>query len=1043
MNDPARNGHASGAIAWMVHNRVAANLLMLVLLLGGLFMANSIKKEVFPAFDMNAVEITVAYPGASPAEVEQGIVLAIEDVISGVEGVDEIRSAANEGGATVTAELLDGADEQKVYQDIQQEIDRIRTFPLDAERPQVTLSTHRHLVQAVVLYGNADQRVLRELVEQVRDRLLQHPGITQVDLTGVRDFEIHVEVSRETLRRYGLTLSQIADTIDSATVEVPGGSVKTRAGEILLRVKQRSDWAREFARIPIITTRAGAVLRLGDIAGVSEGFDDRDRERSFNGQPAAGLDIYRVGEQTPTGVAQAVREVLAAVQPELPPGIHTAVNIDQSKVYQQRLELLLTNGFMGLVLVLVLLGLFLEFKLAFWVTLGIPTAFLGAFLFLPGFDVSVNMVSMFAFIIALGIVVDDAIIAGENIYEYRQRGMNFIAAAIEGARDVAVPVSFSILTNIVAFMPLYFVPGMVGKLFAIFPIVVACVFILSWVEALFVLPAHLAYTREGGATRAGRWLHRRQQAFSRGFGHFIRDRYGPALVFALRNRYLTVAVSAAIFITVIGYVASGRMGFVLMPTTESDRAVVTARLPYGSPLATSEQVRDRLLAAVDALVREHGGERLSAGVLADIDDNTVGITLYLTDPSVRPLTTGEVTRLWRDRVGAIPGVESLRFESDRGGPPSGAALTVELSHRDVDKLDRASAALAAALAQFPGATDVDDGFSPGKPQLDFRLLPEGRSLGLTAREVARQVRDAFFGAEALRQQRGRNEVKVYVRLPQAQRSSEYDIEQLLIRTPDGGEVPLRQVAEVSHSRAYTSIDRRDGRRAVAVTADVVPRQAANRIVAAIKADILPQLTRDYPGLSYSFEGQQADMRDSLSSLVTSFMVAMLVIYILLAIPFRSYIQPAIVMAAIPFGVVGAVLGHMLMGYSLSIISMMGLVALSGVVVNDSLVLIDYANRLRAGGQSAVDAIHDAGIRRFRPILLTTLTTFGGLAPMIFETSRQARFMIPMAISLGYGILFATLITLFLVPSLYLIVEDLKRRLGGGVEAPAASVGPDA
>ena len=1026
-------GHERGAIAWMVRNRVAPNLLMLVLLLGGLFMANNIKKEVFPDFDLNAVNITVAYPGASPEEVEQGIVLAVEDAVSGIEGVDEVRSTANEGSARVTVELLDNADEQKAYQEIQQEIDRITTFPEDAERPQVNLATHRRLVQAVVIYGEVEERVLRELAEQLRDRLLQNPGITQVELVGVRNYEIHVEVSRETLRRYGLTLTQIADTIDNATVELPGGSVKTSAGEILLRVKQRSDWARQFARIPVITTRAGAVLRLGDIASVKEGFDDSDRERSFNGQPAASLEVYRVGEQTPVGVARAVRETLAELQPELPQGIHTAVNIDQSKIYQQRLELLLTNGFMGLALVLLLLGLFLEFKLAFWVTMGIPTAFLGAFLFLPGFDVSINMVSMFAFIIALGIVVDDAIIAGENIYEYRQRGMNFIDAAIQGARDVALPVSFSILTNIVAFMPLYFVPGMVGKLFAIFPIVVGSVFTLSWIEALFVLPSHVAHTREGGVTGPGHWLHVRQQAFSHWVRHFIRDRYGPALVFALRNRYLTLAVGVAIFITAIGYVASGRMGFVLMPVTESDRAVVTAKLPYGSPMSTAEQVRDRLLAAADAVVGEHGGERLSDGVLADIDNNTVSITLYLTDPKVRPLTTGEVTRQWRERVGTIPGVESLRFESDRGGPASGAALTVELSHRDVDKLDKASAALAQALEQFPNAKDVDDGFSPGKQQLDFKMLPAGRSLGLTARDVARQVRNAFFGAEALRQQRGRNEVKVYVRLPEAQRSSEYDIEQLLIHTAGGGEVPLRQVAQVSRSRAYTSIDRRDGRRAVSVTADVVPRKAATGILASIKADTLPQLARDYPGLSYSFEGQQADMRDSLASLGESFLIALLVIYVLLAIPFRSYVQPAIVMVAIPFGVVGAVLGHIIMGYSLSIISMMGLVALAGVVVNDSLVLVDYANRLRAEGQNAFEAISNAGVRRFRPILLTTLTTFGGLAPMIFESSRQARFMIPMAISLGYGILFATLITLFLVPSLYLVLEDLGERVARGMQ----------
>ena len=528
---------------------------------------------------------------------------------------------------------------------------------------------------------------------------------------------------------------------------------------------------------------------------------------------------------------------------------------------------------------------------------------------------------------------------------------------------------------------------------------------------------------------AGEWLHQRQQAFSHQVRHFIRDRYGPVVTVCLRNRYLTVAAGIAILVAMVGYVASGRMGFVLMPATDSDRAVVEAVLPYGSPLQNSLAVRDQLLSAAETLVEENGGDRLSKGVLAVVDANEITARLYLTDPGVRPLSTAEVTRLWRERVGQIPGLESLKFQSNQGGPASGAALTVELSHRDVDVLDQASSVLAGELNEYANLKDIDDGFSPGKQQLDFRILPEGRSLGLTAREVARQVRSAFYGAEALRQQRGRNEIKVMVMLPASQRVSEYDIEQLLIHTPAGGDVPLRQVAEVARSRAYTSIERRDGRRTVDVTADVEPRRATSQVLATMKADTLPRLARDYPGLTYDFEGQQADMRESMASLMGGFVIAMIVIYALLAIPFRSYIQPVIVMAAIPFGLVGAVIGHIIMGYSLSIISMMGLVALAGVVVNDSLVMIVYANDLRRQGTNAIEAIQQAGIRRFRPILLTTITTFGGLAPMIFETSRQARFMIPMAISLGYGILFATLITLLLVPSLYLIVEDMRSRYG--------------
>ena len=1018
-----------GPIAWMVNNRVAPNLLMLVLLVGGLFMAGQIKKEVFPDFALDEVRVSVAYPGASPEEVEQGIVLAVEEAIDGVEGIDEIRSTASEGRGLVIAELVEGVDIQKVNQDIKQEIDRITTFPDDAEEPEVNLAMHRRLVQAVVVHGAASEWVLRELAEQLRDRLLQQAGITQVDLVSARDYEIRVEVSRETLRRYGLTLEGIARTIDNAAIEIPGGSIKTSGGEILLRVKQRRDWAEGFGEIPVITSRDGTVLRLRDIAHVSDAFEDVDRVRSFNGEPAVSLEVYRVGEQTPLGIAEDVRETLNAFEADLPPGIHTAVNIDQSRIYQQRLELLTRNGLIGLTLVLVMLGIFLEIKLAFWVTIGIPTAFLGAMLFLPGLGVSINMVSMFAFIIALGIVVDDAIIAGENIYEYRQRGMGPIEASIRGARDVAVPISYSILTNIVAFMPLYFVPGMVGKIFVIFPFVVGSVFVISWVEALFILPSHLAHSKSNGRTVAGEWLHQRQQAFSHQVRHFIRDRYGPLVTVCLRNRYLTVAAGIAILVAMIGYVASGRMGFVLMPATDSDRAVAEAVLPYGSPLQNTLAVRDQLLSAAETLVEENGGDRLSKGILAVVDANKIDARIYLTDPGVRPLSTAEVTRLWRERVGQLPGLESLKFKSNQGGPASGAALTVELSHRDVDVLDQASSILAGELSEYANLKDIDDGFSPGKQQLDFRLLPEGRSLGLTAREVARQVRSAFYGAEALRQQRGRNEIKVMVMLLASQRVSEYDIEQLLIHTPAGGDVPLRQVAEVARSRAYTSIERRDGRRTVNVTADVEPRRATSQVLATMKADTLPRLARDYPGLSYDFEGQQADMRESMASLMGGFVIAMMAIYALLAIPFRSYIQPVIVMAAIPFGLVGAVIGHIIMGYSLSIISMMGLVALAGVVVNDSLVMIVYANNLRRQGSNAIDAIQQAGIRRFRPILLTTITTFGGLAPMIFETSRQARFMIPMAISLGYGILFATLITLLLVPSLYLIIEDLRGRFG--------------
>jgi len=1018
----------SGAIAWMVHNRVSPNILMLTFLIGGLLFTTQVRQEVFPEFDLDIATVLVPYPGASPEEVERGIVLAVEEAVRGIDGVEEVIGIAAEGLATINIEIMTTADGQKVFEEIRQAIDRVTTFPADAERAVSSMLSRRREVMTLQLYGDTSERVLRELAEHARDRLLQQPEITQVELIGAREYEVHVEVPQAALRAYGLTLEQVAQRVEAAAVELPGGRIEARGGELLLRTSARRDWARDFAEIPLVTTPGGGVVRLGDVARVEDDFEEVDRFATFDGKPSIGIGVFRVGEQTPIRVADATRAALLQVEAELPPGVAFAIQQDRSEIYRDRLELLGRNALLGLILVLGLLSLFLEFRLAFWVTLGIPTSFLGALLFLPWLGVSINMISMFAFIIALGIVVDDAIIAGENIYENRLKGMNFMDAAIHGAREVALPVSFSILTNIVAFLPLMFVPGMMGLIWGVIPLVVTTVFLISWVEALFILPAHLAHGREPRRSGWSAALHRRQQAFSSGFSRFVANRYGPFLAAAVRRRYLTVACGIALLTIVVAWATSGRLGFILMPTVESDQAVVTAVLPFGSPRETVAAVRDKLVAAARATGAANGGERLMNGVFALVEENKIETTVYLTEPDVRPLSTDAFVRLWRERVGALAGLESIQFESDRGGPGRGPAITVELSHRDIDVLEHAGVTLGEALTEFGGTSDISDGHTAGKVQLDLQVAPEGSSLGLTNAGIARQVRDFFYGAEALRQQRGRSEVKVLVHLPPAERASEYDVEQLLLRTPAGRDVPLVQVATVERGRAYTDITRRDGRRTALVTANVQPVGATGQVLASVESDILPALVRDHPGLTYSFEGRQAEMRDSLNSLFAGLGLALVVIYVLLAIPFRSYTQPAIVMTAIPFGIVGAILGHQLMGYNLSVISLMGIVALSGVVVNDSLVMVDYANRRRAEGADAATAILNAGVRRFRPIALTTLTTFGGLAPMIFESSRQARFMIPMAISLGYGILFATVITLVLVPCLYLILDDAERGL---------------
>jgi multidrug efflux pump subunit AcrB len=1024
---------SKGQISWMAGNSVAANLLMAMLLIGGLFFMSQIKQEVFPEFSEDQVSIRVPYSGASPEEVEQGIILAVEEAVIGLDGVDEVTSSAKEGMGTVTVTLLNGSDLEKLAQDIQSEVDRITTLPEESEQPQVEIASHKRDVIALTLYGNQSEQILHGLADSFRSTLLQNPNITQVELGGIRPLEISIEISQEKLRAYNLTLDQIAQTLSSAAIELPGGGIKTSAGEILVRMQERRDYGDDFAKLPILTNNDGTQLLLEDIAEIKDGFEETDRYATYNGKRAVMIDVYRIGDQTPIEVADAVRAELEIWQQQLPPGVEAAVLKDQSEVFKQRRDLLLNNAYIGLALVLVLLGIFLESRLAFWVTMGIPISFMGAFLVLPFLGISINMISMFAFIIALGIVVDDAIVVGENVYKFRQQGLSPLKAAIAGAREVAMPVTFSILTNVVAFMPLCFIPGTIGKIFQVIPIVVITVFLVSLIESLFVLPAHLSHLKDNKRRGFLGRLHQFQQSFSNAFSRWIKQRYAPFLQLLLHHRYLTLTVAIAVLILTTSLVTSGRMGMTLFPKVESDFSKVAVSLPYGSDVAQTEAVRDRLIASAQQVADQYGDKPLVVGTFADLGkavdgtsgSHTLEIRAFLVDPEQRAISTEEFTQQWRQATGEISGLESILFQSDSGGPGSGKALTVELSHTNLEALELAGQELAEALSGYTIVSDINDGFAPGKEQLDFSMRPEGLSLGLSAKDVATQIRNAYDGAEVLRQQRGRNEVTVTVRLPKSERVSEYNLEEMILRNSSGIEIPLREAVNIERGRAYTSIDRRNGRRAISVTADIKPAEQVGQISAALKTGALPQLADRYPGLTYSFEGKEADMAESMTSLFMGLGLALLLIYGLLAIPFRSYLQPAIIMFSIPFGIVGAVLGHLLLGYSLSVMSMFGVVALSGVVVNDSLVLIDFANRLRREGKSALSAVIASGVMRFRPIILTTLTTFCGLMPMIFETSRQAKFMIPMAISLGFGILFATLIALLLVPCLYLVIEDLR------------------
>lgn len=1036
-----------GPLAWMAKNSVAANVLMVVLLLGGLVMlfGGQILQEVFPEVELDVITVSVAYPSANPEEVEQGVLLSIEEAVRGLEGIKEVRSTAVEGAGVVMAELLLGTNPDRALSDVKSAVDRITSFPVDAERPVVSLATNRSQVISLVLYGDVDEATLRRLAERARDDLLADPRITQVELAGVRAPEISIEVPLAALRKHHLTLEGIAQTIRRASVDLPGGDIRTEGGELLIRTKERRDQGTEFGDIVLLSRPDGTVLRVSDIATIRDGFAEVDREAFFNGKPAVKLNVFRVGSETPLDVSAAVHEYVEKAHASLPPGVSVSTWADAAEVYRDRIELLERNAYSGLVLVLLSLGLFLEIRLAFWVTMGIPVAVLGGLLFMPFMDVSLNMISLFAFILTLGMVVDDAIVVGEAVYMRRSQGYSPLEAAIAGIREVAVPVIFAVLTTCVAFMPLLFVPGVMGKFFRVIPIIVILVLLISLFESLFILPAHLAHVGEAPRRGIRGFLHRQQQRFSDGLEWFIDHMYAPVLKWALAYRYFTMAACVAILMGAWSIVIGGRLQFTFFPKIDGDVITASLEMPVGTPASETRKLQQRIVEAAQHVLDTQGqGKNISRGVYADLGaisslrrmpdgnlGNTAGhlatVMVYLVPTDERPLTAGQFAEHWRKAIGDIAGVERLTFDYTTGGP-AGAAIDVELSHPNAKVLENAAQRLAEALAGFAGVTDINKGYVEGKAQLDLKLTAEGRALGLTESDLARQIRSAFFGAEAARQQRGRDEVRTYVRLPRSDRETLHTIEELILISPQGVDVPLGRAATLSRSRAYTRIQRTGGRRTLNVTAEVVPGVAnANEVMASLRRDVLPAMAQDYPGLSFDLGGQQRDQAETMRSLGVGTVLALFAMFAMLAMAFRSYMQPIIVMTAIPFGVVGAILGHLMMGYDLSLMSMMGVVALAGVAVNDSLVMIVAINEYRKEGMTALEAVMAGGTRRFRPILLTSITTFFGLAPMIMETSVQARFLIPMAISLGYGVMFATAITLFFVPALYMALEDTLTR----------------
>ncbi|MFH1843172.1 MAG: efflux RND transporter permease subunit [bacterium] len=1049
----------NGLFRWFSTNHVAANLLMLFIMAAGLMTAVSIKQEVFPEVSLDLISVRVPYLGASPAEVEEGVCIKVEEQIQSIDGIKKITSTANEGMGVVLAELEITAEPQEVLDDIKAEVDRIITFPLETEKPIVSLIEPRRQVMDVVVYGEVSERSLKTLADNIRDDLTALPEITQADVVGTRPFEISIEVSEAMLRRYGLGLGQVTQAVRMNSLDMPGGSVKTAAGEILVRTKGQRYTGEEFARIVVITRSDGTQVTLDQIATVRDGFADVDVRSRFDGQPAAVVSVFRVGDEGVLRVANAVKRYVETKRPDLPAGIQIATWQDSSAIYRGRMNLLLKNGAFGLVLVFFCLALFLQMRLAFWVALGILISFLGAFWVLPLFGVSLNMISLFAFIVALGLVVDDAIVVGENIFTRREMGDTPQSAATDGAIEVAAPVIFAVLTTVVAFLPIANVEGLMGKFMFNVPVVVIAVLLFSLVESLLILPAHLSTVRQVGSAGSTaespvtglRGLYRRgKDAFARFLHSVIHNHYRRCLAWSLRQRPLVASLAMASLIVTMGLIAGGRIKWTMMPRVDADNMIVAMTMPQGTTVERTEEVIQQVEVALNDLsaevmqdrsedsppVVEHvfttvGSQPRSAGrfaVSTASGAHLAEVNAELLSAEQRGLASGDLARRWRELTGPVPEALSLSFSANlfRGS----SAIQVQLSSQDMEQLTTAATILKTELSNYPGVTDISDSFQEGKVEMKLALRPEARSLGLNLNDLARQVRHGFYGDEAMRIQRGRDEIKVMIRYPEAERRSLGHIENMMIRTPDGSEVPFYQVATVETGRGYATIERADRQRIVSVFADVDQGVTnAREVLLDLEDRVLPALMADHPGVRFSFEGEERDRAESLASLRHGFLLALLGIYTLLAVLFRSYLQPLVVMLAIPFGLIGAIWGHVLMGWDLTMLSMFGAVALTGVVVNDSLILIDFVNRARRAGAGRSEAVMEAGLRRFRPIILTSLTTFAGLTPLLLEKSLQARFLIPMAISLGFGVIFATGITLVLIPVGYTLLDDLKRRLG--------------
>ena len=1061
-------------VAWFASNGVVANLLMAVILVGGALSVPEIRKEVFPEFSIDLITVSVPYPGAAPEEVEEGICIRIEEAVQSLAGVKRITSTASEAMGVVNVEVLEGNDVRELLDEVKARVDAISTFPEEAEQPVIQEVIPRNQVINIAVSGPADERTLKRVAGQVRDEVVALPGITQAELSGARPYEVSIEVSEDALLRHGLDFDQVAQAVRRSSLDLPGGSVRTRAGEILLRTKSQAYVGEEFRQLTLLSRPDGTRILLGDVARVVDGFAETDQAARFDGQPAILVQVFRVGSQSALEIAAAVREYVERKRLQLPEGLALTTWKDDSRILRSRLDLLMKNGLAGLALVVLTLTLFLRVGLAFWVSLGIPISFLGCLMALPHLDVSINLISLFAFIVVLGIVVDDAIVVGENIFSQYEQGKPKLRAVIDGTQEMMIPVFFAVATTVAAFSPLLLIEGPTGKIMRVIPLVVLPTLVFSLVESLLILPHHLSHLRRSEILRkrgvSGLW-NRLQDLISGLLKRFVKRVYEPLLSVAVEWRYLTAALGVSTLLLVVGMILAGRIKFNFFPPVEADNVMAFLTMPQGTPAEVTDREMERVERAasllreeIDSASQGDGSASVFRHVLTSVGEQPTRViqnrfnggvsrfsgahlgevNIELAPSEERPLgldgkpfSSNEIANRWRELTGTIPDAVELAFSASLFS--AGAPINVQLSGPDLHQLQEAARRFKLKLNEYAGVYDVADSFRAGKQEIKLKIHPAAESLGLTQADLARQIRQAFYGEEVQRIQRGRDEVKIMVRYPSDRRRSLGQMEGMRIRTPEGGEVPFSVVADSDLSRGFAAIRRVDRNRAISVTAEVDSKQAnSNEILAELESDYLPSLLRQFPGLSYSLEGEREQQSETIDGLVQGFGMALAAIFALLAIPLRSYFQPLLIMSAIPFGLVGAFLGHKILGMDLSILSVFGIVALAGVVVNDSLILVDYVNRQRRAGVPLRESILTAGSARFRPIFLTSVTTFAGLTPLLLETSLQAQFLIPMAISLAFGVVFASPVILLLVPCTYMILEDLGRAARWVVGRPSVT-----